>query len=106
MVNMGKHISAEITGIVIKLQFQDRVSQILHHISSNISELEAKLGDGSLSFEQLSTPNSTDVDNYLASLAGSYTTSEELAIHHGVQKGRSPGKTELIVDDDDDVVMF
>ncbi|MFT5520709.1 MAG: methyl-accepting chemotaxis protein [Enterobacterales bacterium] len=103
MVNMSKHISTEITGIVMKLQFQDRVSQILNHISGNISELEHKLVDGSLSFDQLSDPNSTDVDNYLTSLARSYTTSEELAIHQGVQKTHSPNKVEFV---DDDVDFF
>ncbi|MFT5450927.1 MAG: methyl-accepting chemotaxis protein [Enterobacterales bacterium] len=105
MVNMSKQISSEINGIVMKLQFQDRVSQILLHISDNISHLKLKLGDGSLSFEQLSDPNSTDADNYLTNLAGSYTTSEELEIHQGIQRGQSPDKFKAVyVDDNDDGV--
>lgn len=109
MVNMSKHVCTEINGIVMKLQFQDRVSQILHHISDNISDLEVKLGDGSLSFDQLSDPNSTDADNYLTNLAGSYTTSEELEIHQGIQRGQSPDKikhVQAVEDEDEGVELF
>ncbi|MFT5451140.1 MAG: methyl-accepting chemotaxis protein [Enterobacterales bacterium] len=107
MVNMSKHICSEINGIVMKMQFQDRVSQILLHIGDNISQLQLKLGDGSLSFEQLSDPNSTDADSYLTNLAGSYTTSEELEIHQGIQSGKTPDKVShsYVQADDDDCLL-
>lgn len=106
MVTMGKHVRDEISGIVMKLQFQDRVSQILHHISDNISELETKLGDGSLSFDQLSDPNSSDADRYLSNIAKNYTTSEELKIHQGIQKGQSSDEIKAVDDDDDGIELF
>jgi methyl-accepting chemotaxis protein len=106
MVNMSKHVHTEINGIVIKLQFQDRVSQILHHISDNISGLKLKLDDGSLSYEQLSDPNSADADDYLNNLAGNYTTAEELEIYQGIQGGQSPDKIKYEKTDDDDILLF
>jgi methyl-accepting chemotaxis protein len=107
MVNMSQHICSEINGIIMKLQFQDRVSQILLHVGDNISQLQLKLGDGSLSFEQLSDPNSTDADNYLTNLSGSYTTSEELEIHQAIQSGRTPDRVSHnhVQDDVDDCML-
>ena len=88
----------------MKLQFQDRVSQILHHISDNISELELKLGDGSLSYDQLSDPKSTDVEHYLTNLVGNYTTAEELEIYKGIQRGQSPDKIKHVHEDENEGV--
>ncbi len=83
MVNMSKHVRGEISGIIMEMQFQDRVSQILQHISENLLTLDQQLKGGPLAFEQLSQPDADGVDIYLAELASSYTTHEELAIHHG-----------------------
>jgi len=107
MVNMSKHVCSEINGIVMKMQFQDRVSQILHHISDNISELTTKLADGSLGYEQLVDPSSTDADTYLTNLTSSYTTREELEIHQGIQKGQNNNQIKYSkVEDDDDIEFF
>jgi len=83
MVNMSKHVRNEISGIIMEMQFQDRVSQILQHISENLLTLDQQLKGGPLAFEQLSQPDADGVDVYLAELASSYTTHEELAIHQG-----------------------
>jgi len=85
MANMSKHVRNEINGIVMKMQFQDRVSQILQHISNNLLSLEQQLNDGTLNYEQLSSPEMTSVEEYLSNLAATYTTKEELSIHKGTQ---------------------
>jgi len=85
MVNMSKHIRDEISGIVMELQFQDRVSQILQHISDNLIALDSQLKEGPMDYDNLSDPNTDAVDTYLSVLASSYTTKEELDIHHGAQ---------------------
>ena len=104
MVNMSKHVCSEINGIVVKMQFQDRISQILHHISSNLTDLHSKLADGSMGFEQLSDTNSSEADNYLAQLTESYTTREELQIHKGVEKDRPYDENEFATSEEDDNV--
>ncbi|MCP4272099.1 MAG: hypothetical protein GY781_09045 [Gammaproteobacteria bacterium] len=84
MVKMSKHVHDEISGIVIEMQFQDRVSQILQHISDNLTTLKQQL-DGPMNYENLSDPETGVVDAYLSELAKSYTTREELDIHHETQ---------------------
>jgi len=85
MVNMSKHVRDEITGIIIEMQFQDRVSQILQHISENLTTLKQQLTEGPMDYENLSDPQVGAVDAFLSELAKSYTTREELDIHHGTQ---------------------
>jgi len=98
MVNMSKQVRNEISGIIMEMQFQDRVSQILQHISDNLMALDQQLSGGSLAYDQLSSPEADGVDLYLAELASSYTTHEELAIHHGTHAAESES-TDDIFDD-------
>ena len=98
MVNMSKHVRTEISGIIMEMQFQDRVSQILQHISENLLTLDQQLKGGPLAFEQLSQPGADGVDIYLAELASSYTTHEELAIHHGTHSNAAGGEGDIFED--------
>ena len=81
MTNMSKHINDEITGIIIKMQFQDRVSQILSHVSDNLNDLAANLSSGEMSYQVLSEDDGSHVEEYLTKISESYATAEELHIH-------------------------
>jgi len=59
--------------VLVDLQFQDRVSQILSHISQDVEKLR----------QQLATGERPDVQQWLSSLERSYTTHEQRNIHHG-----------------------
>lgn len=109
MVNMSKHVRDEISGIVMEMQFQDRVSQILQHITDNLTELDQQLKEGTMSFDNLSDPQAGVVDAYLADVADSYTTKEELDIHHetqGISKGNVGTRSSATIDEDEHIELF
>lgn len=75
-------IADEINEILVSLQFQDRVNQILQHVSSSLNEFSVFLNDE----HQLHLKNPqhvTDKDKFVRQLAESYTTDEERNIHNG-----------------------
>jgi len=105
MTNMGNHIREEISGIIVKMQFQDRVSQILSHVSENLDDLQTDIDRGVISFDTLSEQGEAQVESYLLKLTQSYTTQEEMEIHanthdHGQQEDFAES------DDDEDITLF
>lgn len=76
MLEKGKSIRADIEQLLISLQYQDRVSQILGVVTTDIEKLQntmERLGD-----EYLPTP-----DEWLDALASTYTMEEERRHHVG-----------------------
>ena len=105
LVNMSNHVKEEISGIVVQMQFQDRISQVLTHVSTNLSELQQNLDTGNFNFDQLTTRGDASVDEYIEELARSYTTREELAIHTA-QVNQDEHANAHSEDEDDDIVLF
>lgn len=105
MTNMGNHIRDEISGIIMQMQFQDRVSQILSHVSENLNDLHADIDRGVLNFDTLSEQGEAQVDSYLLKLTQSYTTQEEMVIHANTH---DHGQHDDFADsgEDEDVTLF
>ena len=103
MTQMSKHVNDEISGIIVEMQFQDRISQILSHVSDNLSELQMDLESGEMSFEVLSNEGDTHVESYLHKLTQTYTTQEEMRIHANTH---DHGVDEVSEDADEDDVLF
>ena len=62
-------VRGEISNALMALQFQDRVSQILSHVSHGMGLLTARLSAGTL--------RESDVKDWLAEMSAAYTTNEE-----------------------------
>ncbi len=62
-----------VNGVLVDLQFQDRVSQIISHVGADMARLGQRLGDSPV-------PASRD---WLRELEASYTTLEQQHVHHG-----------------------
>ena len=69
----GAEVEQVINGVLVDLQFQDRVSQILSHVSQDVERLRQALARG----------ESPDISNWLLSLERTYTTGEQRAVHRG-----------------------
>jgi len=79
----GQAIGAEVAEVLVALQFQDRVSQILHLVNNDLHKLRSNIED---SRQQLAAGNAVaDIDaaQWLAELSHTYTMPEQHAIHHG-----------------------
>ncbi|WP_211165954.1 methyl-accepting chemotaxis protein [Azoarcus sp. TTM-91] len=74
-------IGDELAGVIVQLQFQDRVGQILTHVLQDIAKLEDMLSrhasDGS-------SP-AFDLRAWMDALASTYSTAEQHAAHRGGQ---------------------
>ena len=84
----GGEIKKEVDDILVALQFQDRTSQILTHVTSHINHLS-----NALQPENGGIILNIDGPSWLAEMEQSYTTTEQRALHHG-QKNASADETE------------
>lgn len=78
----GETVRSKIEGVLVNLQFQDRVSQILAAVSLDIGRLEARIIEESRHQAEGLTMQPIDVQHWLQEMERSYTTLE--------QRGSSP----------------
>lgn len=96
----NRQIAAEISEVLVALQFQDRVSQVLAHISSDISKLHRHLDNA----RQGTEPDTAlHVQQWLDELERSYTMPEQHARHQGTPVARP---AQSITPDDGDITFF
>jgi methyl-accepting chemotaxis protein len=81
--SVNSRVQGEISETLVHLQFQDRVSQILHSV---VADMEKFLASGAQTH--------LDVDRWLAELKKTYTTLEQTAIHRG-QEADSPADSNI-----------
>ncbi|MCG5510705.1 methyl-accepting chemotaxis protein [Ectothiorhodospira lacustris] len=79
-------VREEVCGVIVSLQFQDRVSQILSHVVADMERLASRIKAGDC--------DQVDMQKWLSALEQGYTTPEQLSNHHG-RKSRSPAPTEV-----------
>jgi methyl-accepting chemotaxis protein len=83
LVQENVHIQHEIEGVLVALQFQDRVSQMLEQVRGNMEKLEGKLGGDLHSLDAGSAPEAVNIQAWLDSLQQTYTTPEQHHVHTG-----------------------
>ena len=74
----SQQIKGEIDLALVHLQFQDRVSQVMSHVRSNIERLPAALADEG---GAVGTPRMLDATTLLAELEATYAMADERAMH-------------------------
>jgi methyl-accepting chemotaxis protein len=70
-------VREDISQVLVSLQFQDRVSQILSHVTRNLEDMQAHLRSGDA--------GEIDERQWLERMAGTYSTSEEFENHAGTR---------------------
>jgi len=82
------NVQHEISSVLTSLQFQDRVSQILAHVSSDIDKLSQLLNraDGL---------NQLDQQKWLRDIEKTYTTLEQVAVHSGKKASQGPASSDI-----------
>jgi methyl-accepting chemotaxis protein len=83
LVQENLNIQKEIGGVLVALQFQDRVSQMLGQVRDNMDKLEEKLEADHDILHQGGNPDKVDVSAWLKALQNTYTTPEQHHIHTG-----------------------
>lgn len=72
----------EVSDIIMSLQFQDRTSQILIHVTEGLSELPKVINE-KMQLVMSGDNSRLDVDEILETLKLNYTTAEEVSLHDG-----------------------
>ncbi len=81
--NLGEVLGQDVEKIINGFQFQDRVTQILGHISEELDELRNTVGDALQDLRDGKVPQPLDVEAWNESMKRNYTTPEELTNHLG-----------------------
>lgn len=79
----NKEIQFDVASSIVHFQFQDRISQILSHVQSNISELPQEIRRHGESYSASGTLPTVEWASLARSLESSYATREEEINHKG-----------------------
>jgi methyl-accepting chemotaxis protein len=82
----GLAVQETVAGVLVSLQFQDRISQILGHVSADLDRLESRLAAGE---------RQVDAQAWLQDLSRTYTTLEQQDHHRGVSNNAAGGASEI-----------
>ena len=77
----SQNIQREISNVLVALQFQDRVSQVLGHVRDDQNKLLQTLSAAQSQSAAGKWPEPIDTEQWLAVLAQTYTTQEQVALH-------------------------
>lgn len=88
----SKEIAHEVADVLVALQFQDRMSQILHHVNHDIDKLRRNIES---SGHEIAQGKSIDAAQWLNELSQTYTTPEQYAVHQGAKPAGSSGDSDI-----------
>ena len=95
----GRQTQHEVSDVLVALQFQDRISQILHQVIDSQLDLDDKLNQLQHAKKQGETIN-FDCKTWLDSLQKDYTTNEQRINHAGSKNSNSATSS------DDEITFF
>jgi methyl-accepting chemotaxis protein len=87
----GQAVQETVSGVIVSLQFQDRVSQILNQTRDDMERLEGVLNENREREARGEPVSPIDVAAWLDHLSSTYTTLEQVDNHQGTQSN-APGK--------------
>jgi methyl-accepting chemotaxis protein len=76
-------VQASVEEVLVNLQFQDRVSQILGHVISDMEKLVGAIADHETRLRHGERVSMVDTNEWLQSLQKTYTTLEQVDVHRG-----------------------
>ncbi len=95
----SRHVQQQLSDVIVNLQFQDRVSQILSHIMSDMDKLRQKCTEMLDDIQHDKNPQLISTEQWLTELEKTYTTLEQASVHRGGQSSKNNNQ-------DDDITFF
>jgi methyl-accepting chemotaxis protein len=86
LVQGSMGIQREIEGVIVSLQFQDRIGQMLEHVRDEMQRLEEQMKIDQQESAGGNAPDILDVVGWLESLKEGYTTPDEHRVHTGSEQ--------------------
>jgi methyl-accepting chemotaxis protein len=87
LMSASGQIENDINQTLTALQFQDRITQILQNVNKGINQISGNIDETVSRFKSGTEQQPIDANDWLASLALNYTTTEERNLHNAVTGG-------------------
>lgn len=88
-------VQTSVEEVLVNLQFQDRVSQILSHVTGDMEKLVGALADQETRLRHGQAITPIDADEWLQTIQKSYTTLEQVDVHRGGHHSKAPSTSEI-----------
>lgn len=102
ILNSAQNLEQESSGVqqnveevLVNLQFQDRVSQILSHVTGDMDKLVAAVNEHETCLRHGTNIKPLDVNEWMSAVQQTYTTLEQVDVHYGAHHKKAPGKSEI-----------
>ena len=91
----SSEVRRNVADVLVALQFQDRVSQILSHVTTDMEKLATTLREHQQFLQQGMMVEGLDVKGWLAAIERTYTTLEQVAVHQGKDQRQGPADSSI-----------
>jgi methyl-accepting chemotaxis protein len=91
----SSNVQHSVEEVLVNLQFQDRVGQILSHVTADMEKFVTVIQAQQKSLEADQDIELIDVDAWLTAVRKTYTTLEQVDAHHGKQTFNKPGNSDV-----------
>ena len=88
-------VQASVEEVLVNLQFQDRVSQILSHVTDDMEKLVGAISEQETRIRHGETVAPIDINDWLRAVQKTYTTLEQVDVHRGAGHSKSPNNSEI-----------
>lgn len=88
-------VQSSVEEVLVNLQFQDRVSQILSHVTDDMEKLVGAISEQETRIRHGETVVPIDIHEWLKAVQKTYTTLEQVDVHRGGDHSKSPSNSEI-----------
>lgn len=88
-------VQSSVEEVLVNLQFQDRVSQILSHVTDDMEKLVGALADQETRLRHGESVTLIDIQEWLRAIQKTYTTLEQVDVHRGSHHSKTPSNSEI-----------
>lgn len=91
----SSHVQHSVEEVLVNLQFQDRVGQILGHVTHDMEKFVAVIHEHQQQLDAGQDLKPIDIDKWLADVRKTYTTLEQVDVHHGKNDFNKPNNSDV-----------
>jgi len=95
LTSESSRVRGDVEGILVSLQFQDRVRQIMEHVLSDMTKLDTLIQSHRQLAASQQPIEAVNVDQWMANLESTYTSLEQVGVHQDTQAGQMPDDSEI-----------
>lgn len=91
----SSHVQHSVEEVLVNLQFQDRVGQILSHVTGDMEKFVAVIQEHQQRLNAGKDVELIDINRWLADVRKTYTTLEQVDVHHGKHDFNKPNNSDV-----------